>query len=263
MTKDKDFDLPLYSPSSIVLTRVQLEEAVIYPVEKHAWGQFVYPLQGSVELTVDQYRHIAPPDFGFWLPPDAEHGAWARDRTSYCILNIHGPICGRLPTFPCALAAGPIVKAILQDLFQRKVERPRSEGDVRLMEVVADQLSRASRFDSYLPISDDKALQTVIEVLCRDPGDDRSLEAWARHVNTTERTLARRCQRDLGMTFLKWRQQLRVLRALSLLTEGFSVITISKTLGYSTPSAFIAMFQKATGDTPEALRKRLNQTSTQ
>lgn len=263
MTQDEELDLTFSSPPAIVLTRVQLEVAKTYPVEKHAWGQFVYPLQGSVELTVDQYRHIAPPDFGFWLPPDAEHGAWARDRTSYCILNIHGPTCGRLPSFPCALAAGPIVKAILQDLFQRRVERPHTEEDVRLTEVVADQLSRASRFDSYLPISGDKALQSVLEALCRDPGDDRSLEAWARHVNTTERTLARRCQRDLGMTFLKWRQRLRVLRALSLLTEGFSVIAISKTLGYSTPSAFIAMFQKATGDTPETLRKRLNQTPTQ
>ncbi|MCZ7911474.1 hypothetical protein O9X94_19290 [Agrobacterium leguminum] len=39
-----------------------------------------------------------------------------------------------------------------------------------------------------------------------------------------------------------------------MLSDGFPVQTVSHKLGYSTNSAFIAMFQAATGATPNAFR---------
>jgi len=74
-------------------------------------------------------------------------------------------------------------------------------------------------------------------------------------VHTTERTLMRRCQRDLGMTFAEWRQRLRVVRATPLLEAGQTVETIALDLGYGSASAFITMFKKLTGSTPDELRK--------
>ncbi|WP_429817656.1 helix-turn-helix domain-containing protein [Ensifer sp. B1-9] len=56
------------------------------------------------------------------------------------------------------------------------------------------------------------------------------------------------------MSFLKWRQRLRLSRALAMLADGFPVQTVAHKLGYSTTSAFIAMFQSATGATPNAFR---------
>ncbi|WP_428845913.1 helix-turn-helix domain-containing protein [Agrobacterium cucumeris] len=50
------------------------------------------------------------------------------------------------------------------------------------------------------------------------------------------------------------RQRLRLSRALAMLSDGFPVQTVSHKLGYSTNSAFIAMFQAATGATPNAFR---------
>jgi len=34
------------------------------------------------------------------------------------------------------------------------------------------------------------------------------------------------------------------------------VQTVARELGYSTPSAFIAMFQRLTGESPDSVRKR-------
>ncbi|MCY1304832.1 hypothetical protein D9M70_546040 [compost metagenome] len=39
-----------------------------------------------------------------------------------------------------------------------------------------------------------------------------------------------------------------------MLSDGLTVQSVAKKLGYSTPSAFIAMFQKAMGATPNAFR---------
>ncbi|WP_234879288.1 AraC family transcriptional regulator [Sinorhizobium americanum] len=247
------------SPEAIVMKVVQLTEVTAFPIERHAWGQFVYSLGGVIELTVKSSRYAAPPDFGVWLPPETDHLAWAGDDTSYFLLDIEQSLCNRLPNNASVLAVGAIAKAILLDLKKRGVREPENADDVRLMRVLVDQLSVGSRMESFLPLSDDYALKQVLEKLCKDPGDSRSLEEWARYVNSTERTLARRCKRDLGMTFVKWRQRLRLSRAVAMLSDGHSVQTVAQKLGYGTTSAFIVMFQGAIGVTPNAFRTRLRE----
>lgn len=77
----------------------------------------------------------------------------------------------------------------------------------------------------------------------------------AQSVHSTERTLLRRCQRDLGMSLAEWRQSLRVVRAMPRLEAGDTIENIAHDLGYSTASAFIAMFRRLMGVTPDDYRR--------
>lgn len=244
-------------PDSVMVKVVQLPEGVDFPIEQHPWGQFVYPRAGVIELTVKSNRYAAPPDFGVWLPPGTEHVARADGETSYFVLDIDADLCTRLPQRASILSVGAIAKAIFLDLQKRQVRKPQSPEDVRLMEVLIDQLSVSAPIDSFLPMSSDAALRKVLEALCKNPGDSRTLVEWARYVHSTERTLARRCTRDLGMTFLEWRQRLRLSRAFAMLADGLAVQVVAQKLGYGTTSAFIAMFQKTIGTTPNAFRAQV------
>jgi AraC-like DNA-binding protein len=47
-----------------------------------------------------------------------------------------------------------------------------------------------------------------------------------------------------------WRQQVRLMEALSLMAAGRSVTTIAFDVGYDSPSAFTAMFRRAYGVPP-------------
>lgn len=84
-----------------------------------------------------------------------------------------------------------------------------------------------------------------------EPGDNRPLAQWAEQVHVSERTLARQFVRELGMSFGEWRQRLRYLTAIEALDSERSVQHVAFDLGYSTASAFIAMFQRHAGCTPE------------
>jgi AraC-like DNA-binding protein len=64
------------------------------------------------------------------------------------------------------------------------------------------------------------------------------------------RTLARLFRRETGLSFAAWRQQLRLLRALERLAAGEPVTAVALDLGYSGPSAFVAMFRRALGVSP-------------
>jgi AraC-like DNA-binding protein len=96
----------------------------------------------------------------------------------------------------------------------------------------------------------------VLRLLQAQPGDNRALPELARAAHTTERTLMRRAQRDLGMSLAEWRQRLRVVKAMPLLEAGQTVETIALDLGYGSASAFITMFKRLMGSTPDEFRKR-------
>ena len=66
----------------------------------------------------------------------------------------------------------------------------------------------------------------------------------------SKRTIERLFQQETRMSMGKWRQQLRLLRSLQLLAAGEKISHAALAAGYSTPSAFIAMFRKALGTTP-------------
>ncbi len=53
------------------------------------------------------------------------------------------------------------------------------------------------------------------------------------------------------MTFVTWRQHLRVSEAISTLALGTSVSATADAFGYASPSAFIAMFKQVTGRSPQ------------
>ena len=243
-------------PHEIVFRQVRLKEITSYPDESHDWGEFVFSFSGVIELRVGVRTYLTPPHYGLWLPPRTAHEASTRSEACYCVVDVGTQLCGSLPSQVCTLAVGPIIKAVLADLMARQVDYPRNDSDERLMRVLIDQMSIAPRQDTYLPHSDDRALNQVLEAMHEQPGDNRSLDAWARVVHSTERTLSRRCQRDLGMSFQEWRQRLRLVRALSMLEEGLSVQTVALELGYSTSSAFIAMFHRLMGAAPDEFRKR-------
>lgn len=103
---------------------------------------------------------------------------------------------------------------------------------------------------SYLPSSSDPALARLLAWLEAHPDEPRTLAALARQVNSSERTLMRRAQRDLGMPLSEWRQRLCTLQAMPLLAAGHTVESVALALGYASASAFIVMFKQRMGMTP-------------
>ncbi len=242
-------------PAPLFFRTTDLPADSAYPWHQHAWGEFVFAYRGVMEVKLQDHHYLAPPQYGVWLPPRVAHVGLNRLEASFCSIYISPPWSDRLPLRPCALTVGPLVRALLDHLR----EHPRAGSDPvahdRLLEVLVDQLALAPPAGSYLPGSDDTLLAPVLRALEAQPGDNRSVADWARTVHTTERTLARRCQRELGMPLAEWRQRLRVVRALPRLEAGEKVEALALDLGYASASAFIAMFHRLMGMTPSECRK--------
>ncbi|MFC7517820.1 helix-turn-helix domain-containing protein [Herbaspirillum sp. GCM10030257] len=238
-------------PAPSILFRSPLDPANAACLRaRQAQGELVYRSNGVMKITVAGNHYLAPPQHAIWLPPAVQRSELNTEETGHCSLYVAEELCDRLPQSPCAVALSPLLRAMLEHLRNRVPGALFSEENERFLQVLVDQLAGATFMGSYLPTSDDPILGRVLQALIHQPGDTRSLAELARDANTTERTLMRRCQRELGMPFAEWRQRLRVITAMPLLEAGLTVENVALNLGYRSASAFIVMFRRVLGMTP-------------
>ncbi|MBU9813037.1 helix-turn-helix transcriptional regulator [Rahnella sp. C60] len=246
--------LPEKIPVTLLFRGEIVEGNSEYVEHSHPWSQIICVKSGVLAMRVAGQRYLAPREFAIWIPAGVEHSSYNRKTTRFCVIDIAPELDIHLPVEPCLLTPTAIFNAIADDCFSRNMTEPQSETDLRMCRVLLDQISLAPRQNTYLPTSENKLLSPVLSALEKNPADNTSLAQWAKQVYTTERTLSRRCQQELGMSFAQWRQRLRFLHAVSLLEQGKTVQEVSLELGYSSSSAFIAMFQQVSGTTPQRFR---------
>lgn len=222
----------------------------------HAWGQLNYSSHGVMQLDIEGQRFISPPSYAVWIPPYAMHSAYNRHSVVYRSLYLDLQLCAQLPKQPCSVMMNDILKAILNSFANRDVQIPRSPADQRLGEVLIDQLHAADIEHSYLPYASSPQASFVVDGLRAEPGNTDTLADWAERVYVSERTLARQFVRELGISFGEWRQRLRFLAAIERLETAQTIKEIAFDLGYSSPSAFISMFQRHAQCTPEHYRRQ-------
>lgn len=258
MTQQIEYQPPADAPQLRYFMRYEQTNArTEYLPHRHAWGQVIFVTGHVLEMDVEGERLLTPADMPIWIPPGQRHSSYNHALAQFRTFNLAADLCTGMPEKACLLTADAIAHAIMNEFTRRGLTQPQSDADWRLCEVLTDRLRLAPAHTSYLPVSDDKFLAPILRALEANPGDSTTLAQWAKRVYTTERTLARRCQQQLKMSFSEWRQRLRFLRAIALLEQGWSVQRIAHDLGYSSASALIVMFQQQAGTTPERYRSRL------
>lgn len=242
-------------PVPLFLRTTLMPEDAIFPAHDHSWGEFVYAYNGVVQVMVGQQRYLVPPQYGVWIPPNVHHVGVSRREVLQSSLYVEAELCGNLPATPQALVVSPFMRSIL-DHARESSNDCMSARQLRLLAVFLDELAGTARAGSFLPASDDAVLGKILHSLEEHPDDNRSVAELAQAARVTERTLARKCRRDLGISLTEWRNRMRVVKAIAMIEQGRSVESLATEFGYSSASAFIAMFKKLTGATPASYREK-------
>ncbi|WP_414945455.1 helix-turn-helix domain-containing protein [Amycolatopsis sp. cmx-11-32] len=217
---------------------------------RHDDHQVAYAARGVLAITTDKGSWVAPATRAVWIPAGTAHAHQAHGDLELHLVGlpaIENPL--RLNE-PGVLAVGPL----LRELIRAYTGRPREDTPERrrLRAVLLDQLRASPQEPLHLPTPEDPRLRELCEILSADPADNRTLAALGARVGASDRTLARLCKADLGMTFPQWRTQLRLYRALVLLADNTPVTAVAHACGWSSTSAFIDVFRRAFGHTPGA-----------
>ena len=220
------------------------------PTHQHQKAQLVLTLKGIVRCEADQGVWIVPPRCAVWVPGKVPHSVIiAGDVEAYCLF-VKPDAAPALPRHCCTISISPLLERLLLHVTDMPVLYDVDGADGRIATVLLDQLSLAPVEKPKFPMPVDPKLRKIAASLMADPSDRATVDDWGRRMAVSSRTLTRTLQRETGMSFGRWRQQLHILIALQRLDQGKSVQTVAFDLGYEGASAFVTMFRKALGKPP-------------
>lgn len=249
-------DLALPEPAPMYFRYAQFAANTDYSAHVHPWGQLNRISVGVMKFTFAEEEWRVPADYLVWIPANVSHGAHIREAMDYQSVYLSAEVATLLPARPCQIRQSPLIRALLDDFSARSVQQAGNELDSLQARLLAAHLQSAGAEQRYLPDSRDRLLAPLLDALRQRPGDTTSLSQWAQRLYSTERTLARRFERLLGMSFVQWRQRARLLQAQVWLQQGRKVGDIAAELGYAGASTFIALFVRELGQTPQQYQRR-------
>ena len=216
---------------------------------EHPVGQVTYAPQGVVRVTANNSSWIVPPQRAIWIPPNIAHGVAALEDSRLRPLYVHAsrsPFAGD----ECVLLeVSPLLRELIAALEQLGPEQ-HPQRELLLSNLILDELGRSATRPIRVPLPSDKRLKVLCDALIADPGAEQTLAAWATQVGASERTLVRLFEKELGLSFGQWRQQVRLAHAVPLIARGLPLSQVAEQLGYTSQSAFSAMFKKTFGRSP-------------
>ncbi|TFZ42129.1 AraC family transcriptional regulator [Stenotrophomonas maltophilia] len=216
---------------------------------QHVRGQLLGAHQGLLRIEAGDQHWLLPAGHVAWIPPSLPHALVGAERFDGWSLYFSAEACLGLPATPRIFQPNALLQAATTRAL-RWPHQPLDAAQARLAGVIADEIAVSTPLPLALPQPQDRRLRQIAAALARSPDDVRSVESWAAASGLSGRSLARRWQAETGMTLSQWRQRLRVLLALPRLLSGEPVISVALSMGYDTPSAFIAVFKREMGVTP-------------
>ena len=223
------------------------------PAHSHEFPQLLYASSGVMAVATGQGTWVVPPQRAVWVPPGCAHETWML--TDVHLNSLYLPPTAMWKRLDCkVIDISPLLRELI--LAAERID-PAQELDRRddlVTRLILEELRRARSAASPIPMPQDARLLRLCRRVLADPSLHLTLDRLAEEVGGCSKTIARLFDRELGMSFRKWRELVQVANAIAHLAQGVPVKVAASTLGY-TPSAFSVMLRRGTGTTPQALRR--------
>jgi AraC-like DNA-binding protein len=220
------------------------------PRHSHQRGQLIYASRGVVLVVTDEASFIVPPQRAVWVPPGFPHEAFARRQLSIRTLYIAEDVCAGLPRNCRVVEVSDLLRELIVEAARIPVEYDVDSRDGKVMDLILAELRTMHGAPLQVPMPSDERLVQVCLSILKDPAQNDALDGWADTAGMGRRTFTRTFRRETNVTFALWRQQVRLMEAMSRLAAGQSVTDVAFVVGYSSASAFSAMFRRTFGVPP-------------
>jgi len=249
----KESEQELSNPITVISRSIAMNSVV--SKHSHSWAQFVYAHSGVLAVSTPSNRYIVPPEQGVWLLPEIEHEVTAISKVQLTSFYFDVALLGKLPVECCVLKVNEFLKALIKEANNIKSGYLWNSTDGRLLHLILDRLIQAPNEVFQLPYPTDHRLLALLSEIQITPDNNNTLSEWGKIVGASARTLSRLFKKETGITYSEWRQRLNIQIAISQLSLGKNITSISLHLGYESPSSFIHMFKTKTGMTPRFYRE--------
>jgi AraC-like DNA-binding protein len=237
-------------PRPVAVLARDIPDAHTTPWHSHKRAQLVYAASGVMVVETRACTWVIPPQRAVWVPSRVEHETRTMGLVAMRTIYVAPRVARHVLRECCAINVSPLLRELILRAAQAPLLYDRNGADGRLMKLILDEIRVSRMLPLQLPIPSHPHLAGVCGRILREIHTPTTLARLAGDAGMSKRTAERLFLRETGMTFSRWRQQARLLTALTRLASGQSVKTAAFEAGYSTQSAFTSMFKRSFGTTP-------------
>jgi AraC-like DNA-binding protein len=218
-------------------------------MHSHSHVQILYASAGVMAVRTPTASYVVPPQRAVWLPAHCEHEVSCRGPLSLRTLYLR-PDAGIAIQGCRVFEVSNLLKALILETgsFGTSYELDGRSG--RIVALLLDEIGRMPETPHQVAMPADPRLLRVCGPILDDPSDPRDIDEWARVAGMARRTFTRSFKRETGLGFAMWRQQVRLMDAMALLSSGSPITQVAFEVGYDSPSSFSAMFRRTFGVSP-------------
>jgi AraC-like DNA-binding protein/mannose-6-phosphate isomerase-like protein (cupin superfamily) len=225
------------------------------PLHAHDRTQILFASAGVMAVRTDATSFVVPPQRALWIPAGLMHEVSCRDRVSLRTLYLDATL-GRKPQRCRVFEVSFFLKALILEIFGFDPLYNIKGREGNIVALLLDEIDRMPSAPYQVSMPTDPRLVRVCRTILANPSDGRDLDDWAKLVGMGRRTFTRNFKNQTGVGVAIWRQQARLMHALSLLSAGQAITTVAFEVGYESPSAFTAMFHRTFGMPPSQFALR-------
>lgn len=225
------------------------------PMHCHTRAQLLYASAGVMTVVTERHSFLVPPLRAAWLPAGMMHEVCYRGPASLRTFYID-PSYDSEPSRCRVLEVSDFLRALILEAvgFESGYKTDSREG--RIVSLLLQEVARMPSAPCRVGMPAEPRLKRICMTILGDPADTRLIDDWAALAGMSRRSFTRTFRQELGMSFALWRQQVRLVQAVSLLATGRSIASVAFDVGYESPSAFTAMFHRAFGEAPSVYVSR-------
>lgn len=248
--------MPAKVNNMLKIKKIQRKEGEECDWHYHRQGQLFLIHQGVLVLYTPFGRQVMLTERAGWIPPRCLHKASYYGPVDGISLYFSKTFCDILSKEAYAFTPTALLREMIIRISKYQSTNIWSDNQLRLLNVMKDELKVITPDPLNLPMPVDKHLAKLAQNFIKDPSQLKPLEMWAAQANMSKRTFTRHFREQTGLSFAKWCQLVRVISALEWLGKGKAVTWIAFHLGYSSVSAFIKVFSEYVGQTPNYYKKK-------
>jgi AraC-like DNA-binding protein len=197
-----------------------------------------------------------PPQRGMWIPPGVDHDVRMLGDVQIRSLYLEPEAAVGMPDRCQVLGISPFMRNLIAEAVDLPLEYDLEGRAGALMALIQHEMQRLPALPLSLPFPAHKALAKRCQKFLRQPNPHDTIEAWSDALAMSRRAFTRLFRREVGLSFVAWRQQACLVAALPRLAAGDAVTTVALDLGYDNPAAFSTMFKRVLGASPRDYLKR-------
>lgn len=224
------------------------------PMHSHEHVQILYASAGVMSVRTSETSFVIPPQRAVWLPAGMNHEVRCRGPVS--LRTLYLPSAPDEEARKCRVfEVSNLLKSLILEVvdFLPLYDIAGREGQI--IRLLLDEIERMPNAPYQVSMPSNPRLLRVCNAILNDPSDPRNIDEWANVAAMGRRTFTRSFKQETGMGLAVWRQQVRLMEALSLLAAGASITQVTYDVGYDSPSGFTAMFRRAFGVPPSQYLK--------